>query len=150
MIAMTYIDKRAATIEAMKDYENMKHILASTSQEVKDEYEDIISISGVSIDGMPKAHNPKAGENKIVSGLDKINVMRERYSQAVEYMKWFKPAWKLLTDDEQFILKEFYMNGNQRSGASARIEVRLAYSARQVDRLRHKALEKLIRSLYGR
>lgn len=150
MIAMTYIDKRAATIEAMKDYENMKHILASTSQEVKDEYEDIISLSGVSIDGMPKAHNPKAGENKIVSGLDKINVMRERYSQAVEYMKWFKPAWKLLTDDEQFILKEFYMNGNQRSGASARIEVRLAYSARQVDRLRHKALEKLIRSLYGR
>lgn len=150
MIAMTYIDKRAATIEAMKDYENMKHILASTSQEVKDEYEDIISLSGVSIDGMPKAHNPKAGENKIVSGLDKINVMRERYSQAVEYMKWFKPAWKLLTDDEQFILKEFYMNGNQRSGASARIELRLAYSARQVDRLRHKALEKLIRSLYGR
>lgn len=150
MIAMTYIDKRAATIEAMKDYENMKHILASTSQEVKDEYEDIISVSGVSIDGMPKAHNPKAGENKIVSGLDKINVMRERYSQAVEYMKWFKPAWKLLTDDEQFILKEFYMNGNQRSGASARIEIRLAYSARQVDRLRHKALEKLIRSLYGR
>ncbi|WP_461206088.1 ArpU family phage packaging/lysis transcriptional regulator [Clostridium sp. DL1XJH146] len=150
MIALTYINKNSATIAAMKDYESMKQIIATTSQDVKDEYDDIISINSPSFDDMPKAHNPKAGENKLVSKLDKINIMRERYKQAIEYMAWFEPAWQMLNDNEKLILQEFYMNGNQRSGANARISVELGYSSRQIERFRHKGIQCLMLNLYGR
>lgn len=53
MIAMTYINKKSATVEAMKDYENMKHIIATTPQGVKDEYEDIMCVSSPQMTGMP-------------------------------------------------------------------------------------------------
>ncbi len=149
MIAMTYINKKSATIEAMKDYENMKHIIATTPQEIKDEYETIINVSSPQLTGMPKTHNPKAGENKVVHGLDKINVMHERYRQAVEYMAWFQPAWEMLDEEERFILEEFYMQGSQRSGATARIQTKLCYSQAHVERLRSKTLKRLTKLLYG-
>ncbi len=150
MIALTYIDKKSATIAAIKDYENMKLIISTTPQEIKEEYEDIISINSPSFDDMPKAHNPHAGENKVIHSLDKINVMLERYRQAVEYMEWFEAALLSLSEEERMVLKEFYMQGNQKSGASARIQIKMNYSPRQVERLRQKSLERLMFNLYGR
>ena len=150
MIALTYINKKSATIEAMKDYENMKHIIAVTSQEVKDEYDAIINVSSAKITGMPKTNNPKAGENKMVQGIDKINIMQERYRQAMEYMDWFDPSWKMLSEEEQFILREFYTQGNLKSGATARISIKYNYSPRHIERLKYKALERLMFNLYGR
>lgn len=149
MIALTYINKKAATIEAMRDYENMKHIIATTSQEIKNEYEDIFNVRSSQIDGMPKIHNSQAGVNKVVNGLDKINFILERYRQAMEYMHWFEPAWETLNEEEKLIMEEFYMQGNQRSGAIARIEAKINYSPRQIDRFRHKSLERLALHLYG-
>lgn len=150
MIALTYIDKKSATIAAIKDYENMKLIISTTPQEIKEEYENIISINGPGFDDMPKAYNPHAGENKMVHALDKIDVMFERYKQAVEYMEWFETAFLTLSEEKRMILKEFYMRGNQKSGASARIEVKMNYSPRQVERIRQKSLERLMFNLYGR
>lgn len=149
MIAMTYINKKQATIEAMKDYDNMKHIIDTTRQSVKDEYEDILSISSPQITGMPKSNNARAGEDKLAYGIDKINVMNERYKQAMEYITWFEPAWEILAEEERFILREFYMQGNLRSGATTRISHRLCYSEAHVERLRGKALKKLTHLLYG-
>ncbi|MDF2672433.1 MAG: hypothetical protein K0R09_698 [Clostridiales bacterium] len=150
MIALTYIDKKSATIAAIKDYENMKLIISTTPQEIKEEYENMISINSPGFDDMPKVYNPHVGENKVVHAIDKIDVMFERYSQAVEYMEWFETAFLTLSEEERMVLKEFYMHGNQRSGASARIEVKMNYSPRQVERLRQKSLERLMFNLYGR
>jgi len=44
-------------------------------------------------------------------------------------MGWLDPAWGALTDEEH-ILREFYMTGNQRSGATARLQCELNYSER--------------------
>ena len=121
MIALNYINKSSAAIAAMKDYENMKLIIENTSKEVKDAYDDMFSLCSAKIDGMPKMHNPKAGEIKVVGSLDKINVMQERYHQAVEYMAWFEPVWCALSDEERIILREFYMQNSQRSGATTRL-----------------------------
>jgi len=150
MIALTYIDKKSATIAALKDYENMKIIISTTPQEIKQQYENMTSIGSPKFDNMPKALDNHAGENKVVHALDKIDVMAEKYRQAVEYMGWFETAFLILNEEERMILSEFYMQGNQKSGASARIEVKMNYSPRQIERQRQKSLERLMFNLYGR
>jgi hypothetical protein len=115
MIALNYINKSSAAIAAMKDYENMKLIIENTSKEVKDAYDDMFSINSAKLDGLPKAYDPKAGELKIAGCLDRIDLMQERYRQAMEYMAWFEPAWNSLTCEERRILEEFYMQNSQRS-----------------------------------
>lgn len=150
MIALTYIDKKSATIAALKDYENMKTIISTTPQEIKQQYENMTSIGSPKFDNMPKAQDNHAGENKVAHALDKIDVMAEKYRQAVEYMGWFETAFLILSEEERMILREFYMQGNQKSGASARIEVKMNYSPRQVERHRQKSLERLMFNLYGR
>lgn len=43
MIALKYINKNAATVAAIRDYENMRFIINNTPQEIKDVYEQMIS-----------------------------------------------------------------------------------------------------------
>ena len=81
---------------------------------------------------------------------DTLDVIQERYRQAVEYMGWFEPAWATLTDTEQMVLREFYMNGSLRSGAAARLQERLSYGHSQIDRIRSKALARLSHLLFGK
>ena len=45
--------------------------------------------------------------------LMEIDVLKERYRQAVEYMAWFVPAWEELTEDERYVLEAFYGEDNQ-------------------------------------
>lgn len=149
MIALNYINKSSAAIAAMKDYENMKLIIENTSKEVKDAYDDMFSINSAKLDGLPKAYDPKAGELKIAGCLDRIDLMQERYRQAMEYMAWFEPAWNSLTCEERRILEEFYMQNSQRSECTARLSYDLCYSETHVERLRGKSLRRLTKLLYG-
>ena len=48
---------------------------------------------------MPKSRNPAAAENRIVDAIEEIDVLKERYRRAVEYMDWFRPAWEELSED---------------------------------------------------
>jgi hypothetical protein len=86
----------------------------------------------------------------LADSMDKLDVKQERYRQAIEFMGWFEPAWGSLTDDEQLVLREFYMGASLHSGANARLEVKLNYSHAQVDRYRKKALTRLSLLLFGR
>jgi len=45
---------------------------------------------------------------------------------------WFAPACDYLNPTEQLVLQEFYLRDSQRSGATARLQVRLGYSERRV------------------
>ena len=67
------------------------------------------------MDGLPHAHDPKAGENRLINTIDEIDVLKERYRQAKEYMEWFKPAWEKLSEDEQYILELFHINRSARA-----------------------------------
>lgn len=60
-------------------------------------------VSSPQYDGMPHSHNPQVGEDRIMKGIEEINVLRERYRQAAEYMEWFVPAWKELTEDDSVL-----------------------------------------------
>jgi len=149
MIAWKYLDKTSATTAAMRDYDSMRSIINNTPDEIKEVYEKMSAPHSANHSNVSAAHNPKSGEDKLVEQIDKLDVLRDRYSTAVEYMTWFESAWGTLTDTEQIILREFYMGENLRSGASARLQSRLNYGESNIDKLRRKALSRLTLSLFG-
>jgi len=149
LIALKYINKNAATVAAIRDFNNMKFIINSTPQEIKEVYEKMTSPKNTVLTGMPTARNLQAGTDILTEQLDKLDILRERYSQAIEYMEWFEPAWSNLSEMEKYILKEFYMNGNQKSGATYRLMEVLNRSERTVERLRSNALNHLRSLLFG-
>lgn len=112
-IIWKYLDKRSGTVQAIKDYQSMKFILAHTDQEIKDARERMETVSSPVYDGMPHAKNPKANEERILKGISDIDILKERYRQAQEYMEWFEPAWEELSDDERYVLETFYDEGDQ-------------------------------------
>ena len=91
-IMWKYLDKRSATIAAIKDYDAMQFIINNTDDEIKRTYEKMSSVGSPNYKGMPRTHNPNAGEERILNGIAEIDILKERYRQAVEYMEWFKPA----------------------------------------------------------
>ncbi len=149
MVAYKYIDTKGATIAAIRDYKNMEVIIENTSQKIKNAYEDMVSIKAITVNDLPQRTNMNYQEGKIIKSLNKIDLLKERYKIAEEYMEWFKPAWKSLNELEQDILKEFYLSDNLRSGACFRLSCKYNYSQSQIDRKRSKAICKLSKVLFG-
>lgn len=104
-VIVKYFNKKQGTIEVLRDFETMKSILATTKREVKESYDQLVGVGSPKVTGLPSAHNPKAGEGRLVKGLDDIAILRDRYADAREYMDWFMDAWNQLDEDEQFVLR---------------------------------------------
>lgn len=102
-----YLNKRSGAIDAIRDYDSMKFIIENTSEDIKQAYAAMTSLHPSGFDGMPHSSNPHATEDHIISGLADIDILKERYRQAVEYMAWFQPAWEKLSSDEQYVLQTF-------------------------------------------
>ena len=150
-IMWKYLDKRSATIAAIKDYDAMQFIINSTDDEIKRVHEKMSSVGSPKWDGMPRTHNPQAGEERILSGIAEIDILKERYRQAVEYMDWFKPAWEQLSDDDQYCLETFYGDGNTYGSSAAyyiaeylHVEQPTAYKRK------NRALDRLTVLLFGK
>ena len=107
-IMWKYLDKRSATIAAIKDYDAMQFIIKSTDDEIKNVYDAMSSVGSPKMDGLPKGHNPQANEERILNAIEEIDILKERYRQAVEYMDWFQPAWEQLSEEDQYCLEIFY------------------------------------------
>ena len=117
-IIWQYLDKRSATINALKDYSSMEFIINHTAEEISGVHYKMEGVHSPQFDGMPRVHNPKAAEERILNGIEEIDVLQERYRQAKEYMNWFKPAWSELSEDERFVLEAFYQeNEDNQTGA---------------------------------
>lgn len=149
MIVWKYIDKNAVVIAAIRDYNNMSAIIANTPDEVKEIYESMAAPRSANITEVPGARNPKSGEARVIEHIDKLDLLNERYHTAAEYMSWFKPAWEMLSEKERYILQEFYMFGDFRSGTRSRLAEEFNYVERHIDRLRSKALHRLRVLLFG-
>lgn len=63
MIAWRYLDKQTATINALKDYENMETIIEITPDEIKGIRGDMANPRSSIPDGMPHTRNIRSGEN---------------------------------------------------------------------------------------
>lgn len=150
-IVWQYLDKRAAAINALKDYSSMKYIIEHTDEDIATLNEEMSSPASPVINGMPSTHDPKAGEKRLIACINEIDVLKERYRQALEYMDWFQPAWDALTEDEQYVLKEFYLDDEQKQIDSVynicdhfNIERSSAYNKK------NRALQHLALLLYGK
>lgn len=150
-IVWKYLDKRSAAVDALKDYGSMKFIIDHTDDEIREAYQKMGGVSSPQYDGMPHSHNPKAGEDRIMKGIEEIDVLKERYRQAMEYMAWFVPAWNELTEDERYVLKTFYGESNE-YGSNAADEVADYFQIERASAYRRKnrALERLTILLYGK
>ncbi len=150
-IVWKYLDKRSAAVDALKDYSSMKFIIDHTDEEIKSAYEKMGGVSSPQFDGMSHSHNPQAGEERIVKGIEEIDVLKERYRQAVEYMAWFLPAWEELSGDERYVLETFYGESNE-YGSSAADEIAEYFQIERASAYRRKnrILEKLTVLLFGK
>ena len=112
-IGWSFLDKRKATINAIEAYKSMEFIIQSTTFDILQTRTEMEGVGSPNLNGMPKAHNTGAAEDRMLDCIDEMDTIRERYRQAVEFMAWFKPAWKLLSDEEQYILEAFYVDHDE-------------------------------------
>lgn len=147
-IIWQYLDKRGATANALRDYGRMEFIISHTDDEIKAAYQKMGGISSPQPDGMPHTHNPHAAEDRMVKGIEEIDVLKERYREAVEFMAWFGPAWEQLTEDDRYVLECFYMGGNE-PAVNAVCE-RFQIERNSAYRRKNRALSKLSVMLYGK
>lgn len=150
-IAWIYLDKKTAAIDALKDYSSMEYIIQNHPDDVADVRDRMMALPSGVPTGLPRQKDPHAVETRLASSLDEIDVLKERYRRALEYMEWFRPAWDALTDDERFVLSEFYQNDDYKQIDSIgnicdrfHIERSSAYNKK------NRALAHLALLLYGR
>ena len=149
-IAWIYLDKKTAAVDALKDYASMEYIIQNHPVRLDEANEQMTAAPAASLTGTPKARNPQAGETRLAATLDEIDVLKERYRSALEYMDWFRPAWDALTDDEQYILTEFFLNECTKTDAVKRVSQRLYVERSQVYFRKDKAVSHLALLLYGK
>lgn len=149
-IIWKYLDKRSAAVDALKDYKSMKFIIDHTDDEIKNAYEKMSGISSPQYDGMPHSHNPQAGEDRIIKGIEEIDVLKERYRQAMEYMAWFLPAWEELSEDERYVLATFYSDEDSQTNAVYDICDHFGIERSSAYNRKNRALGKLVTLLYGK
>ena len=150
-IMWKYLDKRSATIAALKDYESMQFIIKNTGDEITAERDKMVGVGSPNWDGMPHAHNPNASEDRILNGIEEIDILKERYRQAVEYMEWFQPAWNQLTEDERYVLETFYGDANSYgSNAVYYIASYLKIEQSSAYKRKNRALDRLTVLLFGK
>ena len=150
-IAWIYLDKKTAAVDALKDYASMEFIIHNHRCDMEEVRSKMTALPSGSLSHISKEMNPKSGEARLAASLDEIDVLKERYRRALEYMEWFQPAWEKLTDDEQFILKEFFAREDiTKTEAILNIGERLRIERTHVYRRKDKALDRFALLLYGK
>jgi len=150
MIAWRYLDKKAAAADALRDYASMEYIIANHEDMGATLRGHMEAVPSAAPTGQPRANNPHANEERLVSRIDEIDVLKERYRQAREYIAWFKPAWDELSADDRFILREFFTTEGSKLEAVGRINQRLYLEKSQIYYRKDKALNQLALLLYGK
>ena len=150
-IAWIYLDKRGAAIDALKDYAAMAYIIENHADDLEETRAVATNPPSSAMTGMPGRHNPQAYETRLAASLDEIDVLKERYRRALEYMEWFQPAWEALTDEEQFLLNECFVREDiNKTEAVGNVSDKLHIERTHVYRRKGKAIDHLALMLYGK
>lgn len=86
----------------------------------------------------------------MIKGIEEIDVLKERYWQAVEYMAWFLPAWEELSEDERYVLETFYSDEERQTDSVYDICDRFHIERTSAYKKKNRALQKLVTLLYGK
>ncbi len=149
-ISWSFLDKRKAAIEAISAYRQMDFIIKHTDDDIRKVEAKMEGVGSPNLDGMPHSHDPGAGEDRMISCIEEIDMLKERYRQAVEYMNWFKPVWNQLSDDDQYVLDAFFMNDDGEIDAADAIAEHFGIERSSAYSRRKRAIERITTLLYGR
>ena len=150
-IIWQYLDKRGAAINALKDYNSMAYIIEHTDEEIANIHDDMTSIGSQAFSYMTYgSFNPQSGEIRLTAAIDEIDVLRERYRQAKEYMEWFQPAWDTLSEDERYVLEQFYWEDDERFDALSEICDKYSIERTSAYKKKKRAVAKLALLLFGK
>ena len=149
-IGWSFLDKRNATKEAVRAYNNMNFIVKHAHEEMQEVRGRMGGATSPILDGLPHNHNPQNRENSLLAGIDEIDILKERYRQALEYMDWFKPAWEQLSDDERYVLDVFYMNGDESGDGIEQIMRQFKIEKSSAYSRANRSLNHLSMLLYGK
>ena len=150
-IIWQYLDKRSASVNALKDYSSMAYIIAHTDEEIAQVHENTTTLGSPTFTDMPGGSpNPQSGEMRIITAIDEIDVLRERYRQAKEYMEWFQPAWDSLSEDERYVLEQFYWHEDDVFDAISAISNRFHIERSSAYKRKNRAVSKLTLLLFGK
>lgn len=150
-IAWIYLDKKTAAIDALKDYASMEYIIQNHPDEVEDVRDRMTAPPSSVPTGMQRQKDPHVTETRLAASLDEIDVLKERYRRALEYMEWFRPAWDALTEDEQYVLSEFYQSDDYKQiDAVGNICDRFHIERSSAYKKKNRALEHFSLLLYGK
>lgn len=147
-ISWSFLDKRKATISAIEAFSSMDFIVKHTDEEIQSVRDKMVGVGSPNLDGLPHAHNPQAGEERMIKGIEEIDTIKERYRQAVEYMNWFKPAWNQLSDEERYVLETFYFEDGE--GSAERIADHFCIDRKSAYNKKYRAVDHLSVLLYGK
>ena len=151
MIAWTYLDKKAAAVDALRDFGSMEYIVLNHRVNLAEARESMTTLHSASVARLSKQTNPNSGDGRLAAQLDGIDVLKERYRQALEYMEWFKPAWEKLSDDDRFVLEEFYTRSDDgQADTIGNICARFHIERTSAYKRKNRALAKLAVLLYGK
>lgn len=150
-IAWQYLDKRAATVSVLKDYESMKSIAAQAPDELAKLRQQMLRINSPAMSDMPREpFDPHSGESRTARVLDAMDALSAKYEQALSYMAWFQPGWEALTEDERFVLKCFYMKEEQQTDNVSEICEVFHIERTSAYKKKDRAVSRLSLMLYGR
>ena len=149
-IIWKYLDKRSGTIEAIKDYASMRFIIGNTDEEIRKAYDQMANAGGSGSDGMPHVRNLHPVEDKALRCIEEVDLLKERYRQAMEYMEWFEPAWNELTDDERYVLETFYSGHDDVQGAVYEVSDHFQIERSTAYNRKNRALARLQVLLFGK
>ena len=150
-IMWNYLDKRRATVAALKDYDGMKFIIDSYQDDLKLTKEQMVGVSSPQYGFSPGNSNKEnLTEHRLIHGINQVTKLNERYQQARLYFKWFEPAWKELSKDERFVLDACYRAPNQSMNEGLTLLMDKYFIAKTTAYNRkNKALDHLSLLLYG-
>ncbi len=149
-IGWAFLDKRQATEDAIRAYDQMQFVIDHTDEDIRRARERMVEISSPKLTGGPGGpHDPHATEGKIVDAINEIDTLKERYRQAVEYMKWFMPAWEYLSEEERYVLDAFCHDNEYGDGVADSVAEAFNISRSSAYSRKKRAIRKLMYLLYG-
>jgi hypothetical protein len=145
---ITVTAKTRAVISAIRQYDDMRVIVSKIPESIRAKREDMASPPIPKLDGLPRVHNPHAGEAFLINSISVLEELEQRYEKAVVFLEWFEPMWLALPEKERRIL-ETYKCADIRSGMVGEFAELANYSTRQLHRTRQQALTHLAFLLFA-
>lgn len=149
-VMWNYVNKREATVNAIKDYYGMHFIIDTYHDELKITRNKMVGLSSPHLNLAPSSSNKgNPTERRLVNGIIATDKLNERYHATRDYLDWFEPAWQELSEKERWTLTTFYLDKQTQTHAVLAIQERFCIERTSAYNKKNRALDHLTLLLYG-